>query len=61
MRPRFPLPVLLLLVTIAPANEIRVAAAADLNYAFRDIAARFEKQTENKADVYKHGTTRSSG
>ena len=51
MRLKFALPVFLLLVTVAAADEIRVAAAADLNYAFRDIAARFEKQTGNKADV----------
>jgi ABC-type molybdate transport system substrate-binding protein len=30
---------------MAAADGIRVAAAADLNYAFRDIAARFEKET----------------
>jgi ABC-type molybdate transport system substrate-binding protein len=35
----------LLLGTMAAADGIRVAAAADLNYAFRDIAARFEKET----------------
>jgi len=51
MRLKFALPVFLLLVTVAAADEIRVAAAADLNYAFRDIAARFEKQMGNKADV----------
>src|SRR5208282_3288384 len=35
----------------ARAQEIRVAAAADLKFAMQDIAAQFEKQTGTKADV----------
>jgi molybdate transport system substrate-binding protein len=33
------------------AQEIRVAAAADLEFAMKDIAAQFEKQTGTKVDV----------
>ncbi|HEY6386522.1 MAG TPA: molybdate ABC transporter substrate-binding protein [Candidatus Acidoferrum sp.] len=33
------------------AQEIRVAAAADLKFAMQDVAARFEKQTGTKVDV----------
>jgi molybdate transport system substrate-binding protein len=32
----------------ACAAELKIAAAADLTYAFKDVAARFEKQTGNK-------------
>jgi molybdate transport system substrate-binding protein len=47
---------LLLLATLAcswsPANaaadEIKIAAAADLTFAFKDVAARFEEHTGNK-------------
>jgi len=35
----------------AQAAEIRVAAAADLQFAMLDIAAQFEKQTGTKVDV----------
>jgi molybdate transport system substrate-binding protein len=51
MRLRFLLGAVLLLATMAAADEIRVAAAADLNYAFRDIAARFEKETGHKVNL----------
>jgi molybdate transport system substrate-binding protein len=33
------------------AEQITVAAAADLNYAFRDLAGRFESQTGNKVSL----------
>ena len=32
-------------------DEIKVAAAADLNYALKDLAARFEKQTGNTVSL----------
>jgi molybdate transport system substrate-binding protein len=32
----------------AYAAELKIAAAADLTYAFKDVTARFEKQTGNK-------------
>jgi molybdate transport system substrate-binding protein len=51
MRHKLLFPVLLLLTALAGADEIRIAAAADLNYALRDITARFEKETGNKVDV----------
>lgn len=35
----------------ARAQQVRVAAAADLKYAMQDVAARFEKQTGTKVDV----------
>lgn len=35
----------------ARAQEVRVAAAADLQYAMQDVAAQFEKQTGRKVDV----------
>jgi molybdate transport system substrate-binding protein len=42
---------LLLLAALLPgsaaAEQITVAAAADLNYALKDLAARFEKRTDN--------------
>ena len=43
MRLKFVLTVLLLIIlgAAATAEEIRIVAAADLNYVFRDIAARF--------------------
>jgi molybdate transport system substrate-binding protein len=41
----------LLLGTMAAGDELKVAAAADLNYAFRDIAARFEKDTGHKVNL----------
>ena len=34
--------------TDARASELKIAAAADLTYAFKDVTARFEKQTGNK-------------
>ncbi len=45
---------LLSLALFAPAmraEEITVAAAADLNYALKDLAARFEHQTGNKVTL----------
>ena len=51
VRLKFLLAVVLLVGTTATADEIIVAAAADLNYAFRDIAARFEKETGHKVNV----------
>jgi len=45
------LPLILLLASLAPfarAEQITVAAAADLNYALKDLAARFERQTGDK-------------
>jgi molybdate transport system substrate-binding protein len=35
----------------ASAGEIKVAAASDLTFAFKDVVARFEKQTGNKAKL----------
>src|SRR5271165_6458670 len=35
----------------ASAQEITVAAAADLNYALKDLAARFEQKTGNKVTL----------
>jgi molybdate transport system substrate-binding protein len=40
--------VVLCLTIPAVAEEIRVAAAADLSFAMKDVAARFEAQTGNK-------------
>ena len=51
MRHKLLLPILLLTTALAAADEIRIAAAADLTYAIRDIAARFEKETGHKVDV----------
>ena len=45
------LPLLLLTIILSPpahTQEITVAAAADLNYALKDLASRFEKQTGDK-------------
>jgi molybdate transport system substrate-binding protein len=39
------------LASTARAQEIRVAAAADLKFAMQDVAAQFEKQTGKKVDV----------
>jgi molybdate transport system substrate-binding protein len=39
------------LASTARAQEIRVAAAADLKFAMQDVAAQFEKQTGVKVDV----------
>lgn len=41
----------LLFSTLAAADELLVAAAADLRFAMQDIAARFEKETGNKVNV----------
>jgi molybdate transport system substrate-binding protein len=41
----------LLFSTFAAAEELLVAAAADLQFAFQEIAARFEKETGNKVNV----------
>ena len=35
----------------AGAGEIKIAAASDLTFAFKDVAARFEKQTGNKVKL----------
>ncbi|HEX8799805.1 MAG TPA: molybdate ABC transporter substrate-binding protein, partial [Terriglobales bacterium] len=51
MRHKLLLPIFLLMAALAAADEIRIAAAADLNYAIRDIAARFGKETGHKIDV----------
>jgi molybdate transport system substrate-binding protein len=47
------LPALLLscLMPALRAEEIKVAAAADLNYAMKDLAARFEQKTGNKVSL----------
>src|ERR1700680_5132214 len=37
--------VLLFVARLCPAQEITVAAAADLQFAFQDVAARFQKDT----------------
>jgi molybdate transport system substrate-binding protein len=42
---------LLVLFSSASAQEITVAAAADLNYALKDLAARFEKKTGDKVTL----------
>jgi molybdate transport system substrate-binding protein len=39
------------LASTARAQEIRVAAAADLKFAMQDVAAQFEKQSGAKVDV----------
>lgn len=39
------LAILLLATVIAPAQQLTVAAAADLQFAFHDLGARFEEQT----------------
>jgi molybdate transport system substrate-binding protein len=39
------------LLTAALADEIKVAAAADLNYAMKDLAAHFEQKTGNKVEL----------
>jgi molybdate transport system substrate-binding protein len=39
------------LASAARAQEIRVAAAADLKFAMQDVAAQFEKQTGTKVNV----------
>jgi ABC-type molybdate transport system substrate-binding protein len=46
-----PLVMVLLMARAARAEEIRVAAAADLKFAMKDVAAQFEKQTGTKVDV----------
>src|SRR5271154_5009661 len=39
------------LASVARAQEIRVAAAADLKFAMQDVASQFEKQSGTKVDV----------
>jgi molybdate transport system substrate-binding protein len=46
-----PLVMVLPMATAMRAEEIRVAAAADLEFAMKDVAAQFEKQTGTKVDV----------
>ena len=44
----------LMLSLLSPAliaEQVQVAAAADLNYAMKDLAARFEQKTGNKVDL----------
>src|ERR1700685_2325359 len=45
MRHRLFLPAALLISQLCVAQEITVAAAADLQFAMQDVAARFEKET----------------
>src|SRR5205814_10311127 len=42
---------LLVLPIVLRAEEITVAAASDLNFVFKDIAARFEKKTSNQVKL----------
>src|SRR5580693_7115871 len=46
-----PLVMVLPMASVARAQQVRVAAAADLKYAMQDLAAQFEKQTGTKVDV----------
>ncbi len=39
------------LPAVAGATEIKVAAAADLTFVFKDVASQFEKQTESKIEL----------
>ncbi len=39
------------MLSSAVADEITVAAAADLNYALKDLASRFEQKTGNKVNL----------
>jgi molybdate transport system substrate-binding protein len=40
-----------LLGSVAPAQDITVAAASDLNYALKDLASRFEKKNGDKVTL----------
>jgi len=52
MQKTFLLAFLALTLTLsAAAEEITVAAAADLQFALKDVSARFEKQTGNKVNL----------
>src|SRR5882724_7296847 len=52
MLKNFCLAILVLTLTLsAAAEEITVAAAADLQFALKDISARFEQQTGNKVNL----------
>ena len=52
MKKAFFLPLLLLGLSLsATAEEITVAAAADLQFALKDVSARFEKETGNKVNL----------
>jgi molybdate transport system substrate-binding protein len=46
-----PLVMVLPMARATRAEEIRVAAAADLEFAMKDVAAQFEKQTGTKVEV----------
>src|SRR6202795_2840705 len=46
-----PLVMVLPMARASRAHEIRVAAAADLEFAMKDVAAQFEKQTGTKVNV----------
>jgi molybdate transport system substrate-binding protein len=51
---RLPLILVMMFGLLSPllaAEDIRVAAAADLNYAMKDLAARFEQKSGNKVDL----------
>jgi len=48
---RFALPAIILLSQLCAAQDIRVAAAADLQFAMQDIATQFQKQTGKSAQV----------
>src|SRR5438445_6572237 len=43
--------VLLAAVVLAPEQEIRIAAAADLKFAMGELAEEFEKQSRTKVNV----------
>src|SRR4051812_3451878 len=43
--------VLLLMASANPAEELSVAAAADLTFALRDIAAKYQQQTGNTLKI----------
>jgi molybdate transport system substrate-binding protein len=45
------LPALICIAQLCPAEDIRVAAAADLQFAMQDIAAQFQKQTGKSVEV----------
>jgi molybdate transport system substrate-binding protein len=57
MKTRFAVPLAIILALIAfgaaasGAQEVRVAAAADLKFAMQDLAGQFEKQSGTKVDV----------
>ena len=48
---RIGLPAVILLAHLCAAQDIRVAAAADLQFAMQDIAAQFQKETGKSVEV----------